>query len=161
MEALKLTTLAVVLASMAATAQAGIKASAVTYAGVSTVSPEQALVRLDASGATTLGFTLPAAGTKVLTFSAECTVDSLAGDSLSWTDLDIVVNGGVVAPTIGSDDAFCSAHGASGIKDDHVRASITIPIQGRAGSNTVQIKARGNYNAKGFRLANIALVVFD
>jgi hypothetical protein len=152
--------LALLLAGTVATAQAGIKASAVHIGGISTVTPAPALVRLDAAGATTLSFTLPGAGKKILTFSAVCSVDAPTGDSLSWADLDIIVNGVVVAPTVGSDDAICSANGTTG-KNDFVRASITTPIQGLAGSNTIQIMARGNYQAAGIYLAYIALVVFD
>jgi hypothetical protein len=151
--------LALALAGAAATAQAGIKASAI-YPTTWLSSAAQSLVVLDPSGATTLSFTLPGAGKKVLTFSAICSVRAPAGDFLSWVDLDIVVNGVVVPPTVGIDDAFCSANGTPSY-DDYTRATITIPIQGVAGSNTVQIKARGNYNTMDMFFVNSVLVVFD
>ena len=72
--------LALALAGTAATAQAGIKASAVNTTYWSAPSAAQSLVSLDASGATTLSFTLASAGKKVLTFSAICSVDAPAGD---------------------------------------------------------------------------------
>jgi hypothetical protein len=152
--------IALVLAGAAATAQAGIKASAVHTTAWTQSSAAQALVTLDASGKTALSFTLGSAGKKVLTFSAICSVDAPAGDTLSWLDLDILVNGVVVAPTVGSDDAFCSTSGKGGYYQ-YVRASITIPIQGLAGTNYVQIKARGNYLARGMYFYNSTLVVFD
>jgi hypothetical protein len=152
--------LALALAGAAATAQAGIKASAINTSNWLSPSAAQSLVALDPSGATTLSFTLASAGKKVLTFSAMCSVRAPAGDFLSWVDLDIVVNGVVVAPTVGNDDAFCSANGTSGY-DDYVRATITIPIQGVAGSNTVQIKARGNYNTMDMYFLNSTLMVFE
>ena len=160
MKSLRHVALALALAGTAATAQASTKASAVNTSVWGTRSPAQSLVSLNAAGATTLSFTLASAGQKVLTFSAICSVNAPADDALSWLDLDIVVNGVVVAPTVGGDDAFCSANGTiSG--DGYVQASITIPIQGISGNNTIQIKARGNYQASGLRFDKSSLVVFD
>jgi hypothetical protein len=152
--------LALVLVGAVSTAQAGIKASAIHTSFWSSRSADQTLVTLDASGMTALSFTLGSAGKKILTFSAICSVDGPAGDALSWLDLDILVNGVVVAPTVGNDDAFCSASGKSG-PYQYVRASITIPIQGLAGTNYVQVKARGNYLARGMYFYNSTLVVLD
>jgi hypothetical protein len=152
--------LALTLAGAAATAQAGIRASAINTSNWLAPSAAQSLVALDPSGMTTLNFTLASAGKKVLTFSAVCSVRAPTGDSLSWVDLDIVVNGVVVAPTVGNDDAFCSANGTASY-DDYVRATITIPIKGVAGNNTVQIKARGNYNTMDMYFLSSALLVFD
>jgi hypothetical protein len=151
--------LAFALTSAAATSQAGIRASAINttnWLG----SAAQSLVALDPSGITTLNFTLDSAGKKVLTFSAVCSVRAPAGDALSWVDIDIVVNGVVMAPTVGNDDAFCSANGTASY-DDYARASITIPIKGVAGNNTIQIKARGNYNTMDMYFLNSTLVVLD
>jgi hypothetical protein len=159
MKSVRQAALALALAGAAATAQAGIKASAINTYWLSP-SAAQSLVLLDASGATTLSFTLAGAGKKVLAFSAVCSVRAPAGDYLSWVDLDIVVNGVVVAPTVGNDDAFCSANGTLAY-DDYVRATITIPIQGVAGNNTIQVKARGNYNTMDMHFVNPTLVVFD
>jgi hypothetical protein len=152
--------LALALAGAAATAQAGIRASAINTSNWLAPSAAQSLVALDPSGMTTLNFTLASAGKKVLTFSAVCSVRAPAGDALSWVDLDIVVNGVVVAPTIGNDDAFCSANGTASY-DDYARTSITIPIRGVAGNNTIQIKARGNYNTMDMYFLNSVLVVLD
>lgn len=159
MKTLRQTVLALALAGAAATAQAGIRASAInTTNWLGTAA--QSLVALDPSGMTTLNFTLASAGKKVLTFSAVCSVRAPAGDFLSWVDLDIVVNGVVVAPTVGNDDAFCSTNGTRSY-DDYVRAAITIPIQGVAGNNSIQIKARGNYATMDMYFLNSSLVVLD
>lgn len=160
MKSIRQVALALALAGTAATAQAGVIASAINTSAWSPPSAEQSLVSLDASGATTLSFTLASRGKKVLSFSAICSVDAPASDTLSWLDLDILVNGVVVAPTVGNDDAFCSAKGTAGFYG-LVRASITIPIKGISGNNTIQIKARGNYNAKDLYFLYSTLVVFD
>ena len=72
----------------------------------------------------------------MLTYSADCGVYSSAAVFGAWLDLDIYVNGVIVAPTIGTGDAFCSSNGTTDL-DSFVRASITIPIQGVEGNNTV------------------------
>jgi hypothetical protein len=157
--------LALAIASAAATAQAGVKASAVRAgAGVNTTSPAQVAARLNhagAAGETTLSFNLGSAGKKILTFSARCAVTAPAGNTTAWLDLDIVVNGIVVAPTVGSGDPFCSANGTAGGLDGQVRRSITVPVQGIQGSNTVQVLARGNGGASGLYLGDLALVIHD
>ena len=93
--------LALALTSAAASAHAGVKASAVS-GGLFTSSNAEVFVPLNNVGATTLNFNLAAAGKKVLTFSAYCAVNSPAGYTTAWLDVDIVVNGVVVAPTPGS-----------------------------------------------------------
>ncbi len=117
-------------------------------------------VPLNASGATVINFTLPAAGNKILTYSAECSVDAPAGNSASWADIDILVNGVVVKPTGGSSDAFCSANGTAGF-DGWQRTSITVMIKGLKGNNSVMIQSRGNFGATGVWLGDTALVVHD
>jgi hypothetical protein len=152
--------LALVLAGTAATSHAGVKASALRPSNWVSPSRNEVLVPLNAAGATTLSFNLPSAGKKILTYSAECAVDAPAGESYAWVDLDIIVNGVVVEPTTGSFDMFCSANGTAGF-DGYVRASITLPIQGKSGNNTVQIKARGASGVNGMWLGDSALVIYD
>jgi hypothetical protein len=159
MTTLRTAALALALAA-AATAQAGVKASAINPGRVVTTSPEEFFMPLNAAGAMTLTFSLGSAGRKVLTYSALCAVNALAGDTSAFLDLDIYVNGVVVEPTVGNRDAFCSASGTARF-DGWVRASITVPIQGIAGTNTVQVKARGTYNATGLQLTDSALLIFD
>jgi hypothetical protein len=160
MRALGNAALALALTAAAATAQAGIKASAV-LPGTSVVpSPAEYFVPLDNTSATTLTFNLSSAGKKVLTYSALCAVQAPAGDGTAFLDLDIYVNGVVVDPTVGNRDAFCSASG-TGDLDGWVRASITVPIQGIAGTNTVRVKARGTFNTTWLFLSDAALLIFD
>ena len=151
--------LALALAAAATTAHAGVKASALRPGNFVALSPTEVLVPLNAAGATTLNFTLASAGKKILTYSAECAVDGMAG-ALPWLTLDIYVNGIVVAPTVGTTDPFCSGNSTAGF-DGYLRTSITIPIQGISGSNTVQIKARGGSGATGLWLGEAALVIYD
>jgi|SRR5687767_7848789 len=156
---LRQTVLALALASTAAAVHAGVKASAIRPGNFVALSPNEVLVPLNATGATTLSFSLPSAGKKILTYSAECAVDAPAGSN-GWLTLDIYVNGVVVAPTVGTTDPFCSGNGTAGF-DGYVRASITIPIQGISGGNIVQIKARGGSGATGLWLGDGALVIYD
>ena len=108
-----------------------------------TSGPAAVFVPLDGAGATTVNFNLTAAGRKVLTYSAECAVGAPAGNASAWVDVDIVVNGVTVAPTVGNQDAFCVANGTAAM-DGWTRASITVVIQGKVGNNTVRIQIRGN-----------------
>ncbi|MGH8204863.1 MAG: hypothetical protein ACREST_09655, partial [Steroidobacteraceae bacterium] len=120
--------LALALTVAAATAHAGIKASAFnTGGGLVVYSPAEVFVPLNNSGASTLNFKLASAGKKILTYSAECAVNAPAGSSGSHLDLDIYVNGVVVAPTVGAIDAFCTSNGTTGF-GSWVRSSITVPI---------------------------------
>ena len=152
--------LALALTAAAATADAGIKASAILPGTNGVASPAEYFVPLNGAGATTLNFNLSSAGKKVLTYSALCAVQAPPGDATAFLDLDIYVNGVVVAPTVGNRDAFCSASGTGGL-DGWVRASITVPIQGIAGTNTVSIKARGTFNATWLFLSDAALLILD
>ncbi len=77
-----------------------------------------------------------------------------------WLDLDITFNGVVVAPTVGTDDAFCSTNGTA-IIDGCTRASITVVVQGIKGNNNVTIHARGNAGATGTWLGDSSLVIHD
>jgi hypothetical protein len=157
--------LAVALAGAAATAHAGVKASAINPVNLGYSTPEEVFVVLNAAGATTLNFNLNSAGKKILTYSAGCAVNAAAGNTAAFVELDIYVNGVIVAPTNGdayiAEDPFCSANGVFGLTDGQVRASITVPIQGIKGNNTIQIKAQGNSGAAGFLLGKSALVIHD
>jgi hypothetical protein len=159
MKSLRNAALALALAGVSATSHAGVKASAVN-GGLFTFSNSEAFVALNNTGATTLSFNLAAAGKKVLTFSAYCAVYSAAGYTTAWLDVDIVVNGVVVAPTSGSGDPFCSSNG-SGQFDGYVRTSTTVTIQAKEGSNSVRILARGSPQATGLLLGATSLVIHD
>jgi hypothetical protein len=151
--------LALALAGVAATAQAGVKASAVNPSNMIIPNRGPALVPLNAAGATTLSFSLASAGKKLLTFSSECAVNAPSGFYGDFVELDIVVNGVVVAPTVDI-DPFCSANGTS-LFDGYVRTSITIPVQLNAGTNTVQVKVSGSANVTGMWIGQSALVIYD
>jgi hypothetical protein len=117
---------------------------------------------LNNAGATTLSFNLGSPGKKVLTYSAICAVGAQAGDADATLDLDIYVNGVIVAPTAtgGYQGVFCSSNGTDAF-DGWTRPSITIPIQGISGNNTVRIRARGSSDGSAFWLGNSALVIYD
>src|SRR5262245_48475808 len=120
--------LALALAGAAAAADAGVRLSAVTTSDFTYSSaPLEAFVPLNNAGATTLSFNLTSAGKKVLTYSAECAVTALP-DYNPWLDLDIYVNGVIVAPTVGDQDAFCTSSGTADNGFVWFRASITVVI---------------------------------
>src|SRR5262245_50796702 len=102
--------LALALTAVAATTHAGVRASAINPTDFYKDYPADFFVPLDGAGATTLSFKLSSRGKKVLTYSAECIVYGAEGGG-GWLDLDIYVNGVVVAPTVGSSDIFCSQNG--------------------------------------------------
>ena len=153
--------LALALASAAATAQAGVKASAVRPGNWVVLSRDEVLVPLNAAGATTLSFN-PGLSRQESphVLGRMCRQrgrPAKFGDGSTSTSC---VNGVVVTPTAGSADPFlfCEWHRRF---DSYIRASITIPIQGKAGTNTVQIKARGASSVTGMWLGDSALVIYD
>lgn len=102
----------------------------------------------------TTGAFFNAAGQRfVVTFSAECAVNAAAGNFNATTDVDIVVLGGgggmqMLSPTLGNQDAFCTANGTAGF-DGWSRNSITV-VGGLglpAGFYQVQVRARTNAGA--------------
>jgi hypothetical protein len=157
---LKTGAVVLVLAAVATAAVAAVRLSAVRPGNWTVANPAAVLVPLNGAGALQLTFNLPAAGRKVLTYSAECAVNAAAGSSSAWLDLDIIVNGAVVAPTVGVNDAFCTSNGTAG-SDGWSRNSITVVIAGLAGANTVRVQARGNNGATGLWLGDSALVIHD
>jgi hypothetical protein len=167
--ALRNAALAIALAGTAATAHAGVKASAINADWWLQSSAAEAFVPLTTAGAVSLTFNLASPGKKVLTFSAVCAVFAPGGTFYqeAHLDLDIYVNGLRARPTGVSnapvpDDAFCS-HGYTSERGlgALTRASITVPIQGIEGKNVVQIKARGQGGAEGWYLARTSLVIYD
>lgn len=150
---------ALALAAVTATASAGIRTYQVRPGNFSFTTPT-ALVPLNAAGNTTITWNQTSNGRKVLIFTAECSVDAPAGNNFAWVDIDIVFNGVVQAPTVGTSDAFCSADGLAGF-GGYVRPSIAIVINGVAGANTISIQGRINAGATGGWLSDTTLVVHD
>ncbi len=149
----------VALVAASTTAVAGVRA-AFNYPFNFSSGAAAVLVPLNSAGATQVQWNQPSNGRKVLTFSAECSVDAPNGNNFAWVDLDIIVNNVVVAPTSGSGDAFCSADNIAGF-GGYTRASITVAVQGFAGANTVRIQARGNAGATGVWISDSSLVIHD
>jgi hypothetical protein len=129
-------------------------------AGNQTFPPAGAFIPLNAAGATIVGFNLPVAGKKVLTFSFECSVDAAAGNTSAWLDLDIIVNGVTVPVTVGAADAYCTSDGVVG-HGHWQRPSITVQVNGFAGLNNVRIFARGNNGATSIWVGDSALMIHD
>ena len=94
----------------------------------------------------------------VLTFSAECSVDAPAGNTAAWVDLDIMIDGAAVTPTVGTADAFCGANGTLGF-DGWIHPSITIPVRLTAANHTLQIQGRLNNGATGGWISDISMVL--
>jgi hypothetical protein len=151
------TLLGVSVASFAAVRAAHVRPGNWALSGGNVV---VAWVPLNAAGATTISFSLPGAARKVLTYSAECAVAAPEGNTRAYLDLDIIVNDVVVPPTGGSYDAFCSSNGTVAT-DGWTHPSITVAIPGKAGVNTVKIRARRNSAATGIQLGDSSLVIHD
>jgi hypothetical protein len=156
MSILRKIALAAALSAVALTSTAAVRASH-TRAGNFTFAGT-ALVPLNAANQTGIIFNSPSAGRKVLTFSAECAVD---GGATAWLDLDVIVNGVAVSPTIGNSDAFCSGAGSTSSNDGWVRPSITVVIPVVGGNNSVRIQARPNNGATSVWIGDSSLVVHD
>jgi hypothetical protein len=148
---------AAALAAVAAIA--GIKTSGY-YAANFSFNTATAFVPLTPSGGTSLTWNQGSAGRKVLIFSAECAVDAPAGNNFAWVDLDIIHNGTVLPPTVGTADAFCGADGAAGISS-YVRPAISVVVPAVAGANTVRIRARLNAGATGGWVSDTSTVIMD
>lgn len=128
---------ALLLSLAAGAASAKVLASA-TRSNNFTYTVDATPVPLNDSGSTNMVFNVAKAGTYSLTYSAECSADNGANSNSGWVHLDIEVNGVVVAPTVGSADAFCSPDNVAG-SSGWVRPSITVPVRLLAGNNTVRI----------------------
>lgn len=95
---------------------------------------------LSNSGATSIAFTSSGTGQKtMISYNAECT---LTGDTSTWVEIDIKVDGVAIAPSSG-DNAFCSGIG-SGI-DGHWSSNVTnVVAKGlAAGEHAVTVEAHG------------------
>lgn len=110
--------------------------------------------------ATTLSFNSAKAGRFVLTFSAECSADTGTTTATGWTEIDVEVNGVIVAPTVGSSDAFCSPNNTAG-HDSWIRPSITLPVTLVAGANTVRVLGKFVAPVTSGWLADTAIVIHD
>jgi hypothetical protein len=147
----------VVMSSTAVAAVRGFHARAGNFSSATVAGVD---VPLNAAGATIVTFNLPKKGKKVLTFSAECSVNAAAGNDSAWVDLDIIVNGVVVPVTNQTADGFCAADGSAGFSG-WVRSSITVLINGLQGNNTVRIRAKGQGGATGIWVSDTALMIHD
>jgi hypothetical protein len=150
---------AAALLALTAAAQAKVLMSG-TYATNFSFTTPTALVPLASTGATTRTVNITTAGTYVLTFSAECSVDAPAGNSSAWVDLDILVDGVATSPTASTFDAFCGANGTLGF-DGWVRPSITVPVRLTVGSHTFQVQGRLDSGATGGWISDISVVLHD
>jgi len=129
------------LLSLAAGAVSAKVLAAATRSNNFTYSVDNTPVPLNDSGSTSIVFNVTKAGTYALTYSAECSADNGAATNSGWVHLDIEVNGVIIAPTVGSADAFCSPDNVAG-SSGWVRPSITAPVRLLAGNNTVRILGR-------------------
>lgn len=149
---------ALLLAGLAAApAQAEILAAS-TNAAPQTFGAVEALVDLaTAAGAqTSLSFTTSKAQLVEISFSAEC---SVVGTGTQYGSINLRVNAAgpgpivPVAPTVGTDDAFCS--GGSG----RLTASMTTTFQVPAGTHQLQVLAVAVNGASQFRLDDLAVTI--
>lgn len=115
-------------------------------------------VPVSADGATTLVVNAPKAGSYVLTYSAECSVDAPVGNRNAWVDVDIQVNGIGLAPTDTDTDTFCGADGVVGFSN-FTHPSVTVVAPLNAGSNVIRVLGKFHGGATGGWISDSALVV--
>ena len=104
----------------------------------------------------------------VVTYSAECAVVAAANNSSAYIDIDIVVlnpAGAVVytlVPTVGANDAFCSANGTAALDGLGMHAITAIANNHNlpAGNYRVQVRSRANAGATLGYLGERSLVVW-
>lgn len=129
------------LLSLAAGAVSAKVLAGATRSSNFTYNVDNTPVPLNDAGSTSIVFNVAKAGTYALTYSAECSADNGAATNAGWVHLDIEINGAIVAPTVGSADAFCSPDNVAG-SSGWVRPSITVPVRLVAGNNTVRVLGR-------------------
>lgn len=123
------------------------------------VSGSSTFVDLPIKGtATSLTFNMPRKGKVVITFSSECSVD---GASTVWANLQITLNGKIVAPTE-HDTTICTSD-ETVIHDAIVHISKSVVATAKAGNNVVKVKAKLAFAAPGitFRLEDTSTVVHE
>ncbi|MFO1338809.1 MAG: hypothetical protein U1F53_11335 [Burkholderiaceae bacterium] len=148
------------LLSVAATGASAKVLVGLTRSNNFTYTVDNTPVPLNDSGSTSVVFAAKKAAVYALTYSAECSADNGADTNAGWVHLDIEVNGVVVAPTVGSSDAFCSPDNVAGTSG-WVRPSITIPVTLAAGNNTVRVLGRFVSPVTTGWLGDSALVITD
>ena len=146
-------------------ARADILASS-TNAAPQLFGRSEALVDLaTAAGAqNSLRFTTAKAQLVEITLSAECSVD---GTESQYGTINLRVNAAgpgpivPIAPTVGTDDAFCSGNDVAGNLDGFVMASVTTVIKVPAGTHELQALARAVNGASELRLDDLSITVDD
>ena len=130
-----------------------------TRAGNFSFTVNPTTIPLNSAGATTLAFSTTANNQAILIkYSAECGVRGTAASQ--WMDIDILVDGVVVPPTVGSSDAFCTTDKTFGSNSwvmAGVNALYTVPLKG---AHTIQIQGKLNFGATVGHLGDSSLVVF-
>jgi hypothetical protein len=132
---------ALIIAALGATPAPALDALGGSYAGrVEVPFFGLKILPLAADGRKILRFRLRRPGTVVIRFEAQCAaLDSLA-NRLSNVDIDIVVDGRVLPPSINSQDAFCTDNGTVFV-DGHGRASMTVRASLGRGGHDLRIIA--------------------
>lgn len=115
-----------------------------------TYAPNTAVyLKLNAAGATSQSFAIPASGAVGFTFSAECNGDTPGG----WVSVMLEVDGNLVAPYNSEEFAFCS--GANNWNSNSFTAVKILS----AGTHTVRLKAIGS--GSNMRIDDQLLTIFD
>jgi hypothetical protein len=138
------------LVAVTLVAYASVKVSATRSNNFQWVSAT-AVIPLDDAGDVVIGWNETAKGKRWLAYSAECSASG--GNTFSWIDIDVLVNGVAIPPTAGTTDGFCSPG------NGYNRAAITMAIPVKAGFNDVQIIGRLDAGATAGWLGDTALVI--
>lgn len=114
-------------------------------------------VDLNGAGAgTSISFGCNVPSRVMITFSAEC---SQSGTTAQWGSIQIVLNGTVLPPTVGNDDAFCSGDGNAGASDSWATQSMEVVGACRQGGNVLAVRAGPRFAGTTMRLDDMSTVV--
>jgi hypothetical protein len=129
-------------AALAATPQAlAIDATGGSFSSERILTAGQTLdLPLKSGGEQSVVFNIPERRKVVIIFEAQCATNAPAGDFISFTSIDIVVDGKVLPPSTGTGDVFCSANGTLGF-DGYVRASMMALTSLGRGRHEVKVRA--------------------
>jgi hypothetical protein len=96
--------------------------------------------------------------TVIVHYSAECSVD--ATDTITWLELDILIDGVVASPTNG-DNAFCTSQGTNELDSWVTASAIAVVVVPAVGVHTVQVRGTliGFAAGERWRIDDGALVV--
>ena len=111
---------------------------------------------LGALAGTTLTFNCTPTRPVMITYSAECSHD---GTLLQWGTIQILLNGVVLPPTAGTNDAFCSGNETVGVHDGLATQSMEVVVRASPVRTSLRSPRRWLFAGTTLRLDDMSTVV--